>query len=156
MSTIVHLLARRRIHISIAAVCVIGAYSRSVVVGTNAPGEARPASATIVSVPAHGWHDKHLNDLGDMRAGEVRRWPLRFRNGMSSAITIVAAKTSCDCVAISRLPVTLDPSEEGTIEFTIDMRYDPSYHGALAPYVELVSNTGVWCTSNYVVTIKEK
>ncbi len=64
-------------------------------------------------------------DLGECAAGEAKEIQIQVVNISSSPITLTGAYTSCSCIAVSALPVTVDARGSFRLQMTVHSAESP-------------------------------
>jgi len=70
-------------------------------------------------------------DLGALPPGRAGSGSLRVQNVSSERLTVERVETSCPCVVVRGLPVSLESNEARDLELSFDPSEDPEFRGAL-------------------------
>lgn len=84
-------------------------------------------------------------DLGTVAQGERRVFAVHVRNPHQQAVVIREVRSTCPCLKAHALPWLLDPGDEKTVEFALDLGHEPRFIGGLV--IETKANTAMGRTA---------
>jgi hypothetical protein len=76
------------------------------------------------------------NPLGELTAGQTTRRAAMLRNQGAGPITVERVESSCPCVRVAALPLTVGAGEAAPMTVEFDPSEEPEFHGRLS--VDLV------------------
>lgn len=112
-----------------------------IVVGRCAPALAEPGQPTVII--ADSSRETHLRiELGCIRRGGTARQTLVVANGSTTPALLARITTTCECLSVEPLPISLEPGGRQTIAIACDFSDDPDFTGSLAIEVALLDSSG--------------
>lgn len=74
--------------------------------------------------------------LGTLAPGESGRGTLTLRNRRSEPMTVARVATTCPCIRLAPLPLTVAPNGEATLQIEFDPSDQPDFRGALGVEIQ--------------------
>jgi len=74
----------------------------------------------------------HPLSLGKLRPHQPASASIHFHNPGRAAVVIGRVETSCDCIRLGPLPLTIGPDGDATLGVTFDPSAEPAFRGGLS------------------------